>query len=592
MGFSQALSGLAAQDENLKIISNNIANSQTVGFKSSKASFADVFAGANSKVGLGTSIAAVRQDFASGDLENTGRNLDLAIAGDGFYRLEKSTGEVVFSRNGQFSQDANGFLVNANGMRLTGYGLSDVNDPFSEVIAGGAPQAIRIPGNDIPASATTAASATFNFDASINPADASLLQRASILTNPNDPDSIQEVPYHFASSFTTYDSLGNERIVTTYYRKMDDNNNWQAHVALDGVIEDFALVAQGTGDLDLQGWEKALEDLGIERVNEAAQEAGFTNSAEFMIAAIVNAADQEGGELTEDGLKFVKQTLGFEDVDNLEAFQAALGADDVDLNSLAKTAGLDFELIPDAGVQEFLAAVAEGNDGDALTAISSVFGTAVFNDEYDFNEVAQLGQNAFRISFDNNGQLTRNNQGEVNAVTMLSVDGADQPGAPSSAALFEFADIPGGADDLEFSFDILGSTQFNNNSVQNSLTQNGYTSGTLVGIEVLDDGTVMRNYTNEQAREAGQIVLGTFANMEGLQPEGDNAWRATNESGEPVLGIAGTGMFGTIASGVLENSNVDLARELVNMIVAQRAYQANSSSIGTRDELLQTVINL
>ncbi|MDR5893365.1 flagellar hook protein FlgE [Halomonas mongoliensis] len=466
MGFSQALSGLSAQDENLKIISNNIANSQTVGFKSSKASFADVFAGASSRVGLGTSIAAVRQDFTAGDLENTGRNLDLAVAGDGFYRLQKPTGEIVFSRNGQFSQDANGFLVNANGMRLTGYGLSDANDPFSEVIAGGAPQAIRIPGNDIPANATTEASATFNFDASIDPTDASLLQRATVTNgelNDGGEPVTQEVPYHFASSFTTYDSLGNERVITTYFRKVDDNT-WQAHVALDGQIEDFALVDQN----------------------------------------------------------------------------------------------------PQLGE----------------------------NEEYDFNRVANWGANAFELRFDANGQLTQNNQGEVDAVVMLDQEGTEIFTAPTSAAALAFVEIPGGADDLEFNFDLLGSTQFNNNSVQNSLTQNGYTSGTLVGIEVQDDGTVVRNYTNEQSREAGQIVLATFANMEGLQPDGDNGWRATNESGEPVLGIAGTGMFGTIASGVLENSNVDLARELVNMIVAQRAYQANSSSIGTRDELLQTVINL
>lgn len=473
MGFSQALSGLSAQDENLKIISNNIANSQTVGFKSSKASFADVFAGANSRVGLGTSIAAVRQDFNSGDLENTGRNLDLAVAGDGFYRLEKPTGEIAFSRNGQFSQDADGFLVNANGMRLTGYGLSDVNDPFSEVVAGGAPQAIRIPGNDIPANATTEASATFNFDANVDHADAGLLQRATVTNGEfDDIDGepvTQEVPYHFASSFTTYDSLGNERIVTTYFRKVDDNT-WNAHVAMDGVIEGFELVDQ----------------------------------------------------------------------------QPELGEDE----------------------------------------------------EYDFNQVVNVGTNAFQVTFNTNGQMIQTGDGQTDAVSMLEAEtiGAGEAvpivGAPTSEASLLFENMPGGAADLEFDFDLLGSTQFNNNSVQNSLTQNGYTSGTLVGIEVQDDGKVVRNYTNEESREAGQIVLGTFANMEGLQPEGDNAWRPTNESGEPVLGIAGTGMFGTIASGVLENSNVDLARELVNMIVAQRAYQANSSSIGTRDELLQTVINL
>ena len=169
MSFSQALSGLNAQSENLKILGNNIANSQTVGFKSSGAIFADVFAGANSQVGLGVKIANVRQDFTAGDLEATGRTLDLAVAGEGFYRVQLNSGEAAYTRNGQFSQDNQGFLVNAAGQRLTGYGLSEPNDPFSPVIAGGAPTPINISSADIPAKATANAAATYNLDASIVP---------------------------------------------------------------------------------------------------------------------------------------------------------------------------------------------------------------------------------------------------------------------------------------------------------------------------------------------------------------------------------------------------------------------------------------
>ncbi|MEE3111118.1 MAG: flagellar hook-basal body complex protein, partial [Pseudomonadota bacterium] len=98
MSFSQALSGLNAQSENLKILGNNIANSQTVGFKSSGAIFADVFAGASSQVGLGVKISDVRQDFTAGDLETSGRTLDLAVAGEGFYRVEQASGEAAYTR--------------------------------------------------------------------------------------------------------------------------------------------------------------------------------------------------------------------------------------------------------------------------------------------------------------------------------------------------------------------------------------------------------------------------------------------------------------------------------------------------------------
>ncbi len=102
----------------------------------------------------------------------------------------------------------------------------------------------------------------------------------------------------------------------------------------------------------------------------------------------------------------------------------------------------------------------------------------------------------------------------------------------------------------------------------------------------------MRNYSNEQSRAAGQIALVSFRNPEGLKPEGDNLWTATADSGQELVGAAGTGLRGMIESSAVETSNVDMARELVDMIVAQRAYQANSQTISTQDELLQTIINL
>ena len=137
MSFSQALSGLSAQSESLNVIGNNIANSQTVGFKAGDALFADVFAGANSKVGLGTRVSDVRQDFTAGSLEGTGSQLDLAISGNGFFRLAEYSGgppnpgnedEVFYSRNGQFTRDKEGFIVNATGQYLTGDDDGDAAD--------------------------------------------------------------------------------------------------------------------------------------------------------------------------------------------------------------------------------------------------------------------------------------------------------------------------------------------------------------------------------------------------------------------------------------------------------------------------------
>lgn len=122
-------------------------------------------------------------------------------------------------------------------------------------------------------------------------------------------------------------------------------------------------------------------------------------------------------------------------------------------------------------------------------------------------------------------------------------------------------------------------------------TQNGYKPGDLVSYQINDDGTVVGNYSNEQKQVLGQIVLANFANNEGLA-SGDNVWAATQASGVELLGTAGTGNFGKLTNGALESSNVDLSKELVNMIVAQRNYQSNAQTIKTQDQILNTLVNL
>lgn len=140
-----------------------------------------------------------------------------------------------------------------------------------------------------------------------------------------------------------------------------------------------------------------------------------------------------------------------------------------------------------------------------------------------------------------------------------------------------------GAEPATFSLSFLNSMQQNtgaNNIV--ATTQNGYKPGDLVSYQINDDGTVVGNYSNEQTQLLGQIVLANFANNEGLASEGDNVWSATQSSGVALLGTAGTGNFGTLTNGALEASNVDLSKELVNMIVAQRNYQSNAQTIKTQ----------
>ncbi|OAZ98490.1 flagellar hook protein FlgE [Halomonas sp. G11] len=430
MSFSQALSGLNAQQEKLGAVGNNIANSQTVGFKSSNVQFADVYA--ESRIGLGTRTSSVLQNFNQGNIESSGRNMDLAIAGEGFFRFQQPNGEIGYSRNGQLTMTANGDLVNAQGAQIMGYPA----DAQGNIQGGGDVEALSVDAGDL------AASATQNLDVSLNlDAEEEVLAAApSAQEVANGLDSSQ---YSYSTNGTIYDSQGNARNLTMYFSKTAANE-WRVDARMSGGPE-------------------------------GAPNYGFTD-----IANGSNFGFTTDGRLN----------------NNFNEFEIDLDAPDE---------------ITDA-------------DGNALGA-----GASEFND------------------------------------TLTS---------------------------QQIEIDFANTTQFANSSTVNDLSQDGYTSGSLVGVTIEDDGSIMRNYSNEESRAAGQVALVSFRNPEGLSPNGDNLWTATASSGQELVGAPGTGQRGLIEPGAVETSNVDMAAELVDMIVAQRAYQANSQTISTQDELLQTIINL
>jgi len=141
-------------------------------------------------------------------------------------------------------------------------------------------------------------------------------------------------------------------------------------------------------------------------------------------------------------------------------------------------------------------------------------------------------------------------------------------------------------------FDITGATENGASFGVTDLTQNGYAPGQLTGIVVEKNGIVTARYSNGESKPAGQVELASFRNNQGLQPQGGNVWGRTNTSGEPVVGVPGDGNLGVLQPGALEESNIDLTAELVNMVTAQRVYQANAQSIKTLDSVLQTLVNL
>ncbi|WFC40467.1 flagellar hook protein FlgE [Pseudoxanthomonas sp. SE1] len=175
------------------------------------------------------------------------------------------------------------------------------------------------------------------------------------------------------------------------------------------------------------------------------------------------------------------------------------------------------------------------------------------------------------VQFDNNGTLTA----PANGLVTLA------PFTPST-----------GAGVLNMTMNISGTTQYGEQFAKRIQNQDGYATGKLNEFSVSETGVVYARYSNGEDRALGQVALANFSNPQGLVSQGNNTWTHSYTSGEPRIGSPGTSDFGLVASGALEASTVDLTEQLVNMIVAQRNFQANSQMLSTQDQITQTVINI
>jgi flagellar hook protein FlgE len=149
-----------------------------------------------------------------------------------------------------------------------------------------------------------------------------------------------------------------------------------------------------------------------------------------------------------------------------------------------------------------------------------------------------------------------------------------------------------GAAAMNVTVNLQESTQFGANFGVNSVTQNGFTTGRLIGIDIDATGIVQARFTNGRAQSLGQVAIANFSNSQGLQQLGNTQWAETFSSGQALRGQAGNSGFGLVQSGALESSNIDITEELVKMITAQRSFQANAQMISTADSITQTIINI
>ncbi len=504
MSFQQGLSGLNGAAKSLDVIGNNIANASTVGFKGSQAQFADVYANSlngagGNQAGIGVKVSQIAQQFTQGNIEATSNPLDIAINGGGFFRTEFS-GTTQYSRNGQFSLDKNGFMVNAQGAKLTGFTAG----PSGAILAG-SPTALQINTADLKPVATTHVATEINLDSG------STIPVTSPF-NASDPTT-----YNKQTPIDVFDSLGNSHVMSTFYVKTG-SGDWDVYSAVDGTeITNQAVAAAAQTDAPSQTARANFQTAATTPPgNTAPQAIAYANAAGN---AVRNAAAAAG------------------------ATPATLAAITAAANSAGTTVGIN----PDQIDLQIAAAV-------SVPAVRSGY-----------------------LRFDTSGALS---SARMAPETLpLTINLPIFPPTGSQAPLT-----------LQMNF--ANSTQFGSPTSEKKTTQDGYTAGSLQRFAAGSDGVILGQYSNGQSHALGQIVLANFANPNGLSPLGNNAWAETSNSGSPTVGTPNSGSLGVLQSSAVENSNVDLTAELVNMITAQRVYQANAQTIKTQDSVLQTLVNL
>ena len=222
------------------------------------------------------------------------------------------------------------------------------------------------------------------------------------------------------------------------------------------------------------------------------------------------------------------------------------------------------------------------NNSTSLTIFDSL-GSPHLNTMY-FRKTADNTWDAFQFV---DGTQVNTGAPAGESITFDST-GAITGGSPTSMTFTP----TGGAAAMTVGVDYNNTSQFGSPFSVNALVQDGFATGRLSGIDISNTGIITSRFTNGQSRTLGQIAVATFNNPQGMRQLGDTSWAETFDSGAPLVGGPGTGAAGLIESGALEGSNVDLTKELVNMITAQRNFQANAQVITTADTITQTIINI
>ncbi|MBV6273168.1 flagellar hook-basal body complex protein [Alcaligenaceae bacterium CGII-47] len=571
MGFGQGLSGLNAAAQNLDVIGNNIANSGTVGFKTGTATFADVYA--NSRVGLGVQVASVNQRFTTGIVSSTGNQFDMAIDGSkGMFVLQNSNGAQLYSRNGQFFADKENKIVNAQGQQLMGYAAGGTN------LIG-----MTVPVGNIDPVATANLANMVNLDANAKVAATPETLGTLSLTTPAGETSNY---YYRVAGGSNYIWTNSSGVASPALAPSAGSyNSW------DTPPTQFTLSAGAPTPATFPATGGNIPgDAATVGTVQLADAAGTPTSYFYTVDAAgiyTWYTDVGGGTVANPG-------------DAEFPADATYSTGGVTAAAVVINPTNQPTAVPPVNSQNVAYAASvvipfSPTDPDSFSNATPItvydsLGNEHRLTQYYTKRPAVAGNSVWEVNFRIDGQVP-----SAGGSMQLTFDPAGRllAGAPSSQTVTLTA--PGGgaspASPMNILVNYANSTQFGGGFTQN-FVPDGYATGEYASTSVGTNGELIANYTNGAKKVMGTLALADFNNLQGLQSVGGNAWIETASSGQPILGQPGSNGLAVIKGQSVEESNVDMSQELVNMIIAQRTYQANAQTIKTQDQILQTLITM
>lgn len=627
MSFSTGLSGLRAAAVDLDVTGNNIANASTVGFKGSHVQFGDLYSsgflsGGTNPIGHGVNVQDVKQSYRQGNISFTDNGLDMAIDGDGFFVLNNG-GETRYSRAGQFTINEEGFVENNQSMRVQGY-TADEHGNLSGVRGD-----LMITTDNLAPRRTTSLYSDLNLDsrqtvlesrvrdvgpltfADINGEQFSIaysdgtpaysVDLAGSSTARELAGRLNNAPGLSASATTTAElpltdadfTSGNFafalqingaplQLDTSNINSLEDLSaaiNRSSDTAISAAIVD-----DGSGNNVLrvshnQGENLQINYTGASGVPATVAHAGDINvTGDRTIAGLTATGASGTSFVTEYDQSPIRITNQFNPLDQ-RTYNHATSTSIFDSlgNSHELTQFFVKEPSPGNGIGVSEWSVYLQIDGEMVAGTDSVPYTARFDQDGTLQSVNGNANGEILIT----DWIPKDNDGLPN--------GADGPPLPGETVITPIPDPPTSS---AFVLNLSGTSQYGAAFGIDDQRQNGYTTGRLSGLDVSSEGILFARYTNGESKALGQVALAAFRNTDGLSPVGDTSWVETFESGQPIIGKPDSGTLGAIRASSVEESNVDLSAELVNLIIAQRNYQANAKTIETSDAVTQTIINL